>query len=243
MPKNQETTSKTLYVFIDESGNFDFSPAGTKYYLVNGFVTFDPVIHREELVHLRYQFLREGYNHEYFHASEDKQFIRDEVFRLLDTLGDSFEVHTVYAQKNKTHSSLYKESYVKKDRVITRNTGLGLYQKLCECLLQYIFRGKAGQVDQIIIVVGALFTGDKKKVFMKTLKHYLKTNFSGVNFDIYSHPVSVDLNCQLADYCSWAQYVRLERGENRPHSIIENNIKSEFNYFARGETTYYEYEE
>jgi len=89
--------------------------------------------------------------------------------------------------------------------------------------------------------VGSLFTGDKNKIFMKTLKNYLKTNFTGIDFDIYAHAVSVDLNCQLADYCSWAQYVRLERGESRPHSIIAGNIKSEFDYFARGGTIYYKY--
>jgi len=148
MPRNKEIMPKTLYVFIDESGNFDFSPSGTKFYLVNAFTTFDPIVHREELIKLRYQLLREGYNHEYFHASEDKQFIRDEVFRLLGTLNNSFEVHTAYAQKNKTHSALYRESITNRDgRVITKNTGLGLYQRLCECLLKYIFRGKSGQVD------------------------------------------------------------------------------------------------
>lgn len=238
-----ETTSpRTLYVFIDESGNFDFTPSGSKYFVLTGLATFDPVIQREQLVKLRYQLLREGYDHEYFHASEDKQFVRDEVFRLLGSLTGSYEVHTVWAQKNKAHSSLYKESYVKKGNVITNNTGMGLYQKLCECLLQYLFRGKAGQVDRIVVVIGALFTGDKKKVFMRTLKHYLKTHFTGVAFDIYSHPVCADLNCQLADYCCWAVSVKLERDEVRPLSVIKPNLKSAFDYFRTGTTEYYEYE-
>jgi hypothetical protein len=165
MPETQEIIPKTLYVFIDESGNFDFTPKGTKHYFVNGFATFDPVTLREELVRLRYQLLREGYDHDYFHASEDPQFIRDEVFRLLKTLDNTYELHTVWVQKNKTHSSLYKEAQVKKNGSISyKSTGLCLYQKLIACLLQYIFVGKANNVDRIVIVIGALFTGDKKKI-------------------------------------------------------------------------------
>ena len=243
MPETQGNTSKTLYVFIDESGNFDFTPKGTKYFVLTGFTTFDPVVQRDELVRLRYQLLREGYDHEFFHASEDKQFIRDEVFRLLGNLSGSFEVHTVWAQKNRTHPSLYKESYLKGEKVITRNTGLALYQKLCTCLLRYLFRGKAGQVDRIVIVVGSLFAGDKKKVFMKTLKHFLKTNFPSVAFDIYSHPVSMDLNCQLADYCCWAISVKLEREEERPLAVIKSDIKSAFHYFRTGTKEFYQYED
>lgn len=234
-------TKQTLYVFIDESGNFDFSPKGSKHFILTGFATFNPSIKREELIKLRYQLLKEGYDHEYFHASEDTQHVRDEVFRFLSSLENTYEVHTVWAQKNKTHSSLFTESYVKADKIITRVTGIVLYQKLCECLLSYLFRGKTGQVDRIVVVIGSLYTGEKKKIFMKTLKNYLKTNFLGVAFDIYSHPVSTDLNCQLADYCCWAISVKLERNESRPLSVIQPNLKSAFNYFKTGNTEYYSY--
>lgn len=242
MSETTNSPKQTLYVFIDESGNFDFTPKGTKHFVLTGFATYDPVSRRDELVKLRYQLLREGYDHEYFHASEDKQFVRDEVFRLLGSLKSSFEVHTIWAQKNLAHPSLYRESYMKGKKMITRNTGLPLYQKLCSCLLRYLFRGKAGYVDRIVVVVGSLFNGDKKKVFMKTLKHFLKTNFPAVAFDIYSHPVSMDLNCQLADYCCWSVLVKLERNEGRPLSVIQPNLKSAFHYFHTGTTEFYQYE-
>ena len=182
MPENHNIIPKTLYVFIDESGNFDFTPKGTKYFVLTGFTTFDPITHREQLIKLRYQLLREGYDHEYFHASEDKQFIRDEVFRLLGSLDASFEVHAVWAQKNKTHSSLYKETYLKGGRVITRVTGIRLYEKLCSCLLKYLFSGKSGHVDRIVVVIGALFTGDKKKIYEIARKSYFADENIGVHF-------------------------------------------------------------
>lgn len=240
---NAETPqSKILYLFIDESGNFDFSPKGTKFFVLTGFATFDPVIKRDDLVRLRYKLLSEGVDQEYFHATEDKQTVRDEMFAFLATLGATYEVHSIIARKNRTNPSLYREYYMKGDRFIQRTTGIGLYKKLCECLLKYIFKGKSRQVGKIIIVAGALFVGDKKKTLLQTLKHYLKNNFPGVPFEIYSHQSCADLNCQLADYCCWAVGVYMERSEKRPYEVIKPQVRSVFDIFKSGETEYYQYD-
>jgi len=37
------TSMSTLYIFLDESGNFDFSPKGTKYFVLSAVSTLDPV--------------------------------------------------------------------------------------------------------------------------------------------------------------------------------------------------------
>ena len=237
-----KNASRTLYLFIDESGNFDFSPKGTKYFTLTGFVTFQPVTKRDRLLQLRYRLLSDGYNIEQFHATEDKQAVRDEVYDFLADLGNSYEVHSVIAQKNKVNPSLYKETYQKKGKTITRNTGMGLYKKLCETLLKYIFRGKDGAVDTIIIVLGSIYTGEKRKVLLQTLKHFLKENFPHIPFEIYMHQTCADLNCQLADYCCWAIYVNAEREESRPYKMIEPQIKSIFDIFESGTTIYYEYD-
>lgn len=232
---------KTLYLFIDESGNFDFSPKGTKYFTLTGFVTFDPISKRGDLVRLRYHLLAEGVDQEYFHATEDRQEVRDKVFDFLASLGDSYEVHSVVAQKNKTNPSLYKESYEKQGRTIKRVTGLGLYRKLCECLLQYVFKGKREKADKIIVILGSIFVGDKKKTLLQTLKHFLKNTFSGIPFEIYSHQTCADLNCQLADYCCWAISVAAERNEKRPYKIIKPQVRSVFDIFKKGDTEYYKH--
>ena len=237
-----QTKPKTLYLFIDESGNFDFSPKGTKYFNLTGFTTFDPIIKRGDLVKLRYRLLSEGVDQEYFHATEDKQTVRDEVYTFLSTIAGTYEIHSVIARKNKTNPTLYKESYMKGIKLIERTTGLGLYKKLCECLLQYVFKGKSGKVDKVVIVLGSLFVGDKKKTLLQTLKHFLKTNFSGIPFEIYSHQTCADLNCQLADYCCWAISIKADRGEKRPYDVIKGQIKSIFDIFKNGDKEYYKYE-
>jgi len=229
----------TLYLFIDESGNFDFSPRGTKYFIVTAFSTFDPLIYRERLLALRYRLLSEGVNQEYFHATEDRQATRDEIFMILKDLKDTFDIHAVVAQKNKTHSSLYREYRIKHGRSIPQVTGTVLYQRICQTLLKHVFRGKQSHVSNVVVVLGSLFVGDKKKALLQTLKHRLKRNFPGMPFEIYSHRTSMDLNCQFADYCSWAIAIRRERREERPYRMIKSRIKDEFDMFHHEMTEYY----
>lgn len=231
----------TLYIFLDESGNFDFSPRGTKYFILTALATFNPLLKRDELIKLRYELLANGVDQEYFHATEDLQRTRDEVYKIISSIGSTAEVHTVTAEKRKTHPSLYKESYFKGTKLITRVSGAGLYHKMCETLLKYVFQGKSKNVDKIVVVIGSLFVGDKKKTTTKTLKQYLKAHFPETPFEIYSHPACADLNCQLADYCCWAMAVSKERGETRPYKIIEPMIRSEFDIFRSGTTDYYQH--
>jgi hypothetical protein len=222
---------RTLYIFIDESGNFDFSPKGTKYFTLTAFATFDPVISRERLLRLKYNLLAQGTDQEMFHATEDRQVVRDEVYKILLGLKDTSEVHSVIVRKENVHPSLYVERYKKKGREIVLITGLPLYQKTCYALLHDIFKDKNTKTENVVVVLGSLFFGERRKIVLRTLKAYLKENFSGARFETYCHQSRSDINCQLADYCSWAVSIKRERGEVRPYEIIAPMIKSEFEMF------------
>ena len=77
---------KTLFLFIDESGNFDFSPKGTKYFVLTCLSSFKPIEDRQKLLQLRYDLLADSTDQEFFHATEDKQIVRDKVFEIIKSL-------------------------------------------------------------------------------------------------------------------------------------------------------------
>lgn len=155
---------------------------------------------------------------------------------------DDIELHCVVAQKNKTNPALYREEYFKKGRLIKRVVGTEFYERLCKALLQYVFnRSDFQSAENIVVVLGALFTQDKQSFILKTLKQYLKANFNKP-FEIYFHQSRADLNCQLADYCGWAVAIKWEREESRSYEIIKDKIKSEFDIFSAGTTVYYDYD-
>jgi len=234
--------NKTLCLFIDEAGNFDFSPKGTRYFVLTCMSTFQPVEERDKILSLRYELLADGTDQEFFHATEDKQIVRDKVFEIITTLKDDIEVHTVTAQKNKANPVLYREEYEKKGKKIVRVVGAEFYHRVCKTLLQYVFRRSNFKgTDKIVVVLGSIFTRDKQSYILKALKKYLKENFA-MPFEIYFHRSQADLNCQLADYFGWAIYVKQERNEERPYNLIQSKIKSSFEIFSRGQTVYYDYQ-
>jgi hypothetical protein len=77
-----------LYLFVDESGNLDFSPSGTPYYGFGALSTRDPAAIEYALSTLKYELVSEGGEPlERFHATDDRQAVRDRVFEALTAGG------------------------------------------------------------------------------------------------------------------------------------------------------------
>ena len=240
----EQLDNKTLYIFIDEAGNFDFTPNGTKFFVLTAITTTQPLKSRNYFLELRYKLLKTGFNQEYFHATEDKQEVRDLIFNKIKEL-DDFDIDCVLAQKNKTNPSLYIEhdTCQKEDGEIVLKTihyEEKFYKLISQTLLQYIFNRyqNFNTVDEIVVVLGSLFTNKKRGYILKSLRQYLKLKFKKP-FYIYFHRACADINCQLADYCGWAVFVKIERNERRPSEVISKKLKSRFDIFARGDTEYY----
>jgi hypothetical protein len=224
---------ETLFIFIDESGNFDFSPKGTEYFSLSAISTLNP-LGKEELDKIRYDLIKNGNNIEYFHASVNKQFVRNKVYEFIEKLED-IEIDSVIVQKNKTNPSLYIVE--KKDK---KEKGYKLYGRILQTLLQYILHRyeNSEHIEQIIVILSSIFSEKKHALIKMTIKKYLKQKFSKPFF-LYFHSCNSDKNTQIADYCGWAIYKKWTDGEMRPYSAIKNKIKNEFNMFRYGRIVYY----
>lgn len=236
---------KTLYIFIDESGNFDFSPSGTKYFALTSITTMQPLKNRSTFFNLRYTLLREGMNQECFHATEDKQKVRDQIFSYISKL-DDIQVDCVLVQKNKANPSLYLEVSAKNKNSLAKtkvkHSGERLYKVVSQSLLKYIFRNHKSlqEADRIVVILGQIFVSNKREFILKSLKKFLKEK-TNKPFYIYFHKSEADINCQLADYCGWAIFVNAERKESRPLKNAQDKINSCIDIFAIGTMTYYDY--
>lgn len=236
---------KTLYIFIDESGNFDFSIKGTKYFVLTAVSTTQPSLCRDSFLKLKYEMLKNGLCEESFHATEDSQQVRDAVFEQIKRVGN-FSIDAIIAQKNKANPSLYiKHETVRpynsnKSNIKTLRTEESFYRLISQTLLRYIFGryNKSEDIDQIIVVLGSLFNATKQGYVLKSLKQFLKKT-SDKPFRIYFHPACSDINCQIADYCGWAIYVSVTRNEQRPLSVIRPHVASVFDIFRTGTNEFY----
>ena len=220
----EEETDKPLFVYVDESGNLDFSSSGTAHYVLAAVATTDPFYSASRLQELKYEYLKSGKEDvEYFHASEDRQFVRNDVLLTIKELQGKINVHFIYAQKNKTVPSL--QNPVK------------FYAKLGLVLSKFIIQYKSDGFSEVVIIFDKCLRGQQQKAFLKEMKAELKG--LGKPYKIYFHRTLTDFNGQIADYFAWSKYVWLERDEKRPLTSLRNIKFTDFDLFAHGDTIYY----
>jgi len=99
MHATAEHALDALYLYIDEAGNFDFGHTGTRHFVLTGVLMRRPFTHLAGLLDVKYDVLEEGLDLEYFHASEDRQAVRDRVFRCLAAHGSGVRMLCVVACK------------------------------------------------------------------------------------------------------------------------------------------------
>jgi len=68
---------------LDEGGNLDFSDNGTNYFVLTSISKERPFEAYKEMLELKYDLIESGLDIEYFHASEDRQSVRDRVFGII----------------------------------------------------------------------------------------------------------------------------------------------------------------
>jgi len=214
---------KSLYIFIDESGNFDFSPGGTRHFVLSAVTALDPLVSSQKLQALKYKLLSDGVDVDCFHASPDPQVVRNAVFNEIEKL-TNIRINYIYAVKQKTHPSYQSPE--------------AFYALFGKTLLKYVFSGwMAAQYQQIIVVFDKALTNKQQKSFLRVVKPELKA--IGKPYKIYFHPTMADFNGQIAGYTAWARYVELERGERRPINKLKGIPATDFDIFRRGKTNYY----
>lgn len=225
---------KTLYLFIDESGNFDFSPNGTKFFVLTVMSATTPFEIGSPLLKLRYELLPNYAcgprmeEHGYFHASEDIQEVRNNVFSLLSQLNHPLRVDSVIAQKNKTNPTLHKQP-------------LEFYKIIAEALLKYAFnRAIWHDYDHVVVVFSSLFDKKKRGILKQAFKSLIKQH-AKVSFALYFHDSKFDICNQAADYFGWAIYRKWDSNDTRSYALVQHLIKSEFDIFEKGEREFYDY--
>ncbi len=175
---------------------------------------------------LKHCLIREGYDLEYFHASEDRQIIRDQVFDILEK-GTSYEVDSVIVEKAKTNPSIRDFPKV--------------YVRVYECLVRYILNRY--ESEKIIVFTDTIPHVKKREAIKKGLKEAIrKVVGRGKPFHIFHHSSKSHFCLQAADYCCWAIYKKWGNWgglEMRPYGKIKQKVRSEFDIFERGGTVYY----
>jgi len=96
----------SLYIFLDEGGNFDFSEKGTKFFTLSAVSLYRPFSLYQLLDSYKYDLIEHRIlpriDIEYFHFADDNRYVREKVF---ETLGENLPktVLMPWLLKNEKH--------------------------------------------------------------------------------------------------------------------------------------------
>jgi len=217
----------TLHAHLDESGDLSFTPKGSKYYIFTVAWTYEPLALAQDLIALRFSYLKFGTDLNRFHAAEDQQPIRDAVVRrLVGRAGWLFA--SIVIEKNKVNPSI-REQHL-------------FYPQFATMVLKFVLRGcLKPQTDQVLIFTDDLPVKAKREAVKKAIYSVCRAELPHkVRFGCYHHPSASNVWIQVADYCCWGVQRKWERNDSRTYSLLRARmIRDELNVTARGATTYY----
>jgi hypothetical protein len=213
------------YVFADEAGNFDFSAKGTGYFIVTALV-MEHWKSGGELLDLRHELALEGADlfEGGFHASEEKQAIRDRVFPIVQKA--ELEIHAVVLDKRKTEPRIAANEWY-------------FYQLAWHFLFKYLASKCLLPGEPVLVVGSSLGTKARKERFRAGLQSVVNQNTRQALVKMAFWSASSHPCLQLADYCAWAIQRWKERGDDRSWVLIQPKVKSCFEPFQNSNQTYY----
>ena len=215
------------YIFLDEAGNFDFSTNGTRYFVLTSVSVLRPFLWSRLLDDYKYDCLEYGLDNEHFHCTEDNKYVRNRVFEVIaDHLNGVF-IDCLIVEKRKTGPTLRDDKR--------------FYPEMLGYLLKYVLsKNPCANAKEVIIVTDTIPVNKRRHAIEKGVQLALaKMLPSGMKYRILHHDSRSHYGLQVADYCCWAVYRKLQTGEDMWFDRIRPAIRSEFNIFRTGKLNYY----
>jgi hypothetical protein len=215
------------YIFFDEGGNFDFPPKGTRFFTLTSVTKARPFQIAPVLDHLKYDLIETGLDLEYFHASEDRQPVRDHVFTAIRDRFGALRIDSLIVEKSKCGPALRDETK--------------FYPQMLGYLLRYLLgQPDFREVEEVIVVTDNIPVKRKAQAIEKAAKTVLAAMLpEQVKYRVLQHASKSSFGLQVADYCNWAIYRKWEREDERSYELIRTRVRSEFDIFRPGTRHYY----
>jgi hypothetical protein len=214
------------FLFADEAGCFTFTkqPNVSRYFILCTVAMEDCSL-ASDLLDLRRQLAWDGAElGEYFHATSDKQAVRDAVFEVL--LKKRFTVQATIMEKSKAQPQV-------------RKSKCRFYQYGWFYHFKYGVAGEIAAKNQALVTTACLGSRRERVAFESAVDDVMRQTVKAAKWATDFMPASSDPCIQVADYCAWAIQRRLERGDDRSYKLIQSRITYEYDLWAKGTTHYY----
>ncbi len=224
---SENDRKQVAYVFIDEAGDFNFSPTGSRYYHFTAISGTRPFPLDGPLAELRFDLIEQGHDIEYFHACDDRQVVRDAVFSVIQGGLKHYRVDTVVVQKARTNPVIRPPEV--------------FYPRMLGYLVQYVIGGlDLSKVKEVIVITDTIPVQRKRHIIKGAIKPQLAKMLPATAKYRLLHQASKSCcGLQIVDYVNWAIQRKWNRHDYRSYNLIKGDIFSEFDIFRKGDHDYY----
>lgn len=214
------------FPFADEAGCFTFNrtPNVSRYFILCT-VAMDDCSIASDLLDLRRKLAWEGAElGDYFHATEDRQLVRDAVF---DTITKRpFTIQATILEKSKAHP-----------RII--DSASKFYQRGWFYHFKFGLSRELNQDHETLITTACIGTKRERAAFKNAVDDVAKLTLSHQKWATDFSPAGSDPCLQVADYCAWAIQRKYERQCSRSYDIIRDRITYEHDFWQNSTVHYY----
>lgn len=217
-----------LHIFADEAGDFEFSrkPNVSRYFILCT-VSMHSCQIANVLLELRRQLAWDGQPlGEYFHASKDKQVVRDAVFEKI--CNHDFQIQATIMEKRKA------QPQVRISRPRFYKTGWYFHFRF----------GTAPIIEpnlELMVTTASIGTRSERAAFTNAVDDVMQQTVKKERDKWATDfcPAAADPCLQVADYCAWAIQRKWERDDKRSYDLIQDRITYEYDLWSRGKEYFY----
>jgi hypothetical protein len=200
-----------IYMFFDEAGDLNFKGNGSRVFIAGVLCARDPWPLTRELRDLRESLFRGTMIPEAFHATADRQMVRDRVFDVIAGLHD-LSFHAAVTEKHEVPAAHQEPGR--------------FYQLVADYALRAALE-RHPSADPVYVITDTLPVQRRREGVKKGMKASLSAVLGERRYELEHHSSAAHAGLQVADYINWALYRKWHDGDDRSSALIQHLVESE----------------
>ena len=202
------------YIFLDESGNLDFSDKGTRYFALTAVSLRRPFAVYEALDSYKHDCIEYGLTTEYFHCSNDNIHVRGKVFDIIGCHLDAMRISSLIVEKRRVDPQLREPAV--------------FYSEMVARILKPTMLCELGSDGKVIAITDSIPFKHRRRIAEENIRTALEQALpDSAKWQILHHASSSHYGLQVADYCCWAMHQKWEKNRPKWFDHISPSVRHE----------------
>lgn len=228
LSREADGAKRCAHIFLDESGNLNFNPCGTRYFVMTSVSLVRPFPWAAQLDDLKYDCIEFGQDLEEFHCSEDNWNVRRDVFDIIASDLGAIVVDYLIVDKPKTAPEYHDAS--------------NFYAFMLGYHLDHVVASHpCAGANKVIVITDSIPVKKKRKLTERKIRRsFVAKAPTGSQFSILHHDSRSHYGLQVADYCSWALYRKLQHGDPTYFEKIKPAVRTRLEIYRSVQSRFYQ---